>query len=119
MLNYANLNDVEFEALCQDIMERKLSINLRRFAPGKDGGVDLTNNVSTKEIVVQIKHYTKSDINALVRSLKNELPKISKLHPQKYYICCSRALSCAKINELFQHFQTYMASDLHIITLVK
>lgn len=119
MLNYANLNDVEFEALCQDIMERKLSINLRRFAPGKDGGVDLTNNVSTKEIIVQIKHYTKSDVNALVRSLKNELPKLSKLHPQKYYICCSKELSCAKINELFQHFQAYMASDLHIITLIE
>ena len=40
MLNYANLNDSEFEALCRDIMERKLGVPLRRFGPGKDGGVD-------------------------------------------------------------------------------
>ncbi len=24
MFNYANLNDVEFEALCKDVMEKKL-----------------------------------------------------------------------------------------------
>ena len=42
MLNYANLNDMEFEALCRDVMERMLGVSLRRFGPGKDGGVDLT-----------------------------------------------------------------------------
>ena len=100
MLNYGNLNDVEFEALCKDIMERKLKISLRRFAPGRDGGVDLTDDVSTKSVVVQVKHYRNSTTDQLVRSLKNELPKVSKLAPRQYYICCSRELSAANINEL-------------------
>lgn len=30
MLNYGNLNDVEFEYLCQDIMQKKLNIALHR-----------------------------------------------------------------------------------------
>ena len=43
MLNYANLNDIEFEYLCKDIMQRILGMQLRSFAQGKDGGIDLTN----------------------------------------------------------------------------
>lgn len=117
MLNYANLNDVEFEALCNDIMERKLKTSLRRFAPGRDGGVDLTDDVSTKSVVVQVKHYRNSTTDQLVRSLKNELSKVISLSPKQYYICCSRELSAANINELYQHFQSYMASDRHIVTL--
>ena len=99
MLNYANLNDVEFEALCKDIMERKLKVALRRFAPGRDGGVDLTDDVSTKSVVVQVKHYRNSTTDQLVRSLKNELSKVITLAPKQYYICCSRELSAANINE--------------------
>lgn len=119
MLNYANLNDMEFEALCKDIMERKLGISLRRFGPGRDHGVDLTDDVSTKSIIVQVKHYRNSTTEQLVRSLKNELPKVTELAPQQYYICCSRELSADNINALYQHFQVYMASDRHIVTLIE
>ena len=51
MLNYANLNDVEFEYLCKDIMQSKLNVSLRVFAPGKDGGIDLTDDVIEKNII--------------------------------------------------------------------
>lgn len=119
MLNYANLNDMEFEALCKDIMERKLGVSLRRFGPGRDHGVDLTDDVSTKSIVVQVKHYRNSTTDQLVRSLKNELPKVIEFAPQQYYICCSRELSADNIKALYQHFQAYMASDRHIVTLIE
>lgn len=75
MLNYANLNYIEFEALCKDIMEKKLGVNLRRFAPGRDGGVDLTDDVNSKSIIVQVKHYRNSTTAQLVNSLKGELKK--------------------------------------------
>ena len=57
MFNYANLNDVEFENLCKDVMEKKLSTSLRLFAKGRDGGIDLTDNTRTHNIIVQAKHY--------------------------------------------------------------
>lgn len=57
MLNYANLNDIEFEALCKDIMERILGVSLRRFGPGRDGGVDLTDDVSNKAIIFNVKAF--------------------------------------------------------------
>lgn len=119
MLNYSNLNDVEFEALCRDIMERMLNTTLRRFAAGKDHGVDLTDDVNKSTIIVQVKHYRNSTTTALVNSLKSELSKVTKLAPKQYYICCSRELTANNINTLYQHFKAYMDSDRHIITLIE
>ena len=119
MLNYANLNDMEFEALCKDVMERMLGISLRRFGPGRDGGIDLTDDVSAKTVVVQVKHYRNSTIDQLVRSLKSELPKVEELKPQKYYICCSRDLGVENVRVLYEHFSSYMDSDRHIITIIE
>ena len=119
MLNYDNLNDIEFEALCNDIMSRKLGIPLRRFGPGRDGGVDLTDDAAKKYIVVQVKHYRSSTPEQLIRSLKKELPKVQQLDPQQYYICCSRKLSAENISELYQHFGAYMESSWNVVTLTE
>ncbi len=117
MLNYGNLNDVEFEYLCQDIMQTKLNTVLHKFARGKDGGIDLTDNVHTKNIVVQVKHYMRSSVDQLVASLKKEVAKVEKLAPQQYYICCSKELSPQKVDEIFNLFSDYMTSPSNIITL--
>ena len=54
MFHYANLSDFEFELLCRDIMERKIGCPLRCFAPGRDGGVDITETkLSGKHMVRQ------------------------------------------------------------------
>lgn len=118
MLNYANLNDVEFEYLCQDIMSKKLGVELRRFAQGRDGGIDLTD-VVTKNIVVQVKHYSKTDINGLINSLKKEVQKVQKLKPKQYYICCSKELTQVNINAIYELFKNYMDSEKNIITLLE
>ena len=44
MLNYANLNDVEFEYLCMDVLSKMLGVKLQRFGSGRDGGIDLTDD---------------------------------------------------------------------------
>lgn len=119
MLNYANLNDVEFEALCQDIMTRRLGVQLRRFAPGKDGGVDLTDDAAHHNIVVQVKHYMGTSTSGLIRTLKTELPKVEALKPKQYYICCSKQLSDPSIAGLYQHFADYMDSSWNIVTLTE
>lgn len=48
MFNYENLSDYEFELLSCDIMSKKLGIELHTFAKGKDGGIDVTDNVHKK-----------------------------------------------------------------------
>ena len=117
MLNYANLNDVEFEYLCQDIMQKKLNVELRRFARGKDGGIDLADDVHTKNIIVQVKHYMASSVSQLISTLKDEVEKVAKISPKEYYICCSKELSPQKVNEIYQLFSSYMSSTSNIITL--
>lgn len=117
MLNYANLNDVEFEYLCQDIMQTKLNVELRRYARGKDGGIDLADDVHTKNIIVQVKHYMASSVSQLISTLKDEVEKVAKISPKEYYICCSKELSPQKVNEIYQLFSSYMGSASNIITL--
>lgn len=117
MLNYANLSDVEFEYLCQDIMQEKLGVKLHRFARGKDGGIDLTDDVNSKNIIVQVKHYVKSSDSHLMESLKKEVEKVKILSPREYYICCSRELSPQKVDEIYSQFSFCMKSPANIITL--
>lgn len=119
MLNYANLNDVEFEYLCQDVMSKKLNTKLRRFAPGRDGGIDLSDNSFVNNIIVQVKHYMNSSVDQLISSLKKEVPKVEENKPDQYYVCCSKQLSPQKVKEIYELFSDYMESKENIFTLVE
>ena len=55
--NYRNLDPTEFEALAKDIMERLLGRRLFRYGQGKDGGIDLCDDIKEKHIIVQCKKY--------------------------------------------------------------
>ncbi len=117
MFNYANLNDVEFEALCKDVMEKKLSTSLRLFAKGRDGGIDLTDNTRTHNIIIQAKHYIGSKFSNLRSTLKNEVEDVIKWNPSQYYVCCGMQLTDANIKEIYDMFSDFMDSDQNIITL--
>lgn len=119
MLNYALLNDVEFEYLCQDIMQKKLGIALRRFAAGRDGGIDLVDDVVKKNIIVQVKHYQKSTFSTLLRSLKKEVGNVKKQNPKQYYVCCSTELTPQNVAEIYSLFADYMESDRNVVTLLE
>lgn len=119
MFNYYNLNDVEFEDLCKDIMSKMLGVELCRFAQGRDGGIDLTDDIQTKNIVVQIKHYIKSPYSALLSSLKKELEKVKQFKPKQYFICCAKELTPDNISKIRSLFSDYMDSDRNIITLIE
>lgn len=119
LLNYANLNDVEFEHICQDIMERKLNITLRRFAPGRDGGIDLAGMFIKDDIIIQVKHYIDSPVSQLITALKKEVPKVEKINPKQYYVCCSKLLTPKKIDEIYSMFSRYMNSRANIVTLAE
>ena len=60
MFNYKNLCDYEFEILCKDIMQKKLGVPLQIFARGRDGGIDITDDTVSKNVVIQVKHYINS-----------------------------------------------------------
>ncbi len=121
MFDYSNLSDNEFEKLCSDILSRELNVHLRYFGPGRDGGIDLVDNIIEKNIVVQIKHYSRSTYSSLRISLKKELEKIKKMtpRPKKYYICTSLELTHTNIKEIYDLFSDYMESDKNIFTKIE
>ncbi|PSL41573.1 restriction endonuclease [Planomicrobium soli] len=116
MFEYSRLNDFEFEKLCIDIMERKLKIELRYFPKGKDGGIDLVDDVINRNVLVQVKHFEKSNYASFKRSLKTEVEKVKKLKPKQYYIFTSQSLTPQNIKEVYSLFQDYMKSEKNIIT---
>lgn len=121
MLNFSNLNDVEFEYLCKDVMSRKLNVKFQRFTAGRDGGIDLFYHINSrfdKAIVVQVKHYMKSSFSGLKSSLAKELDKLESLNPSDYFICCSKELTIQNKKEIYQMFSKYMKSIDNIIDLV-
>lgn len=118
-MNYSNLSDVEFEYLCEDVMSRKLSKRLERFAPGRDGGIDLTDDAYARNIIVQVKHYVKTDVPGLIRSLKKEVGKVNEISPKQYYVCCSKKLTPDNKKEIYDMFSDYMESTANIITILE
>ena len=119
MLEYGNLSPVEFEYVCQDVMQARLQAPLRRFPSGRDDGIDLIGDCAGSRVVVQVKHYWKSPFSALKRALKVELPKLERLRPDQYFICCAQTLSPRQVKELYELFSSYMASERNIITLLE
>jgi hypothetical protein len=87
------------------------------FTAGRDGGIDLADSTDQPKIIVQVKHYTKSNVSGLIRSLEKEIVKVEELKPTQYYVCCSKELSAKKICEINAMFSDYMDSDKNIITL--
>lgn len=119
MYQYGNLSDFEFELLCRDIMERKLGCPLRCFAPGRDGGVDITETKLSGKHMVQVKHYIDSPYRTLLSSLKRELPKVKQKQPEHYYVCCAKQLTAQNISEIYQLFSDYMDDAEAVVDLVE
>lgn len=113
MYNLYNLNDYEFEILSKDIMQKKLNVILYRFPKGRDGGIDLCDNILQSNIIIQVKHY--KNYSALKTALKNEANKVKKINPNKYYIITSYELTHDNKKEMYELFKDFMLDDSHII----
>lgn len=115
MLNYANLSDVDFEDLAKDVMEQKLGIKLHTFAKGRDGGVDLVDDVNQCDHLIQVKHYYRSNFSNLKSALQKEVEKVNNLKPKQYYIFTSLSLTPENIKTIYGLFEIYMESPHHNI----
>ena len=116
--NYRNLDAAEFEALAKDVMERILGCRLFRYGQGKDGGIDLCDDIREKHIVVQCKRYPQGSFDYLYSVLKREeKSKIDKLdpRPEKYYIFTSLELLPQQKQKILDLFQEYMEGESCIV----
>uniref|UniRef100_I2Q6J2 HrpA-like helicase n=1 Tax=Desulfovibrio sp. U5L TaxID=596152 RepID=I2Q6J2_9BACT len=93
--DFLNLNPLEFESLCNDLMSQEFGVQVERFKPGKDIGIDgRFFEDFNHSCIIQSKHYAVSGFKLLLNDLqKNELPKICQLKPKKYIVLTSVPLS--------------------------
>ena len=114
MFNFGNITDYEFELLAKDIIQKKLSIELRTYAKGPDGGIDIRGFIGN-EIIIQAKHYYKSSFSKLRTVLTEELNKIKKLNPKRYIVVTSFSLTPNNETEIYDMFKDFMKDKQDVI----
>lgn len=114
-LNYKNMGSKEFEALAKDVCERMLDRKLERFGEGKDGGIDLTDDVVNPTIIVQCKRYENS--SQAVDVFEKEAVKMEKFKGslREYYAFTSADLKPQQVDAIRGFFGEFMDSDDHVI----
>jgi len=114
--DFSAINDNDFEALACDVIGRELNTRIERFKPGKDKGVDgRFYSIGThEEVVLQAKHYVKTDFKGLLRSLRLEVPKLIALKVKRYILCVSNQLSRANKLEISEIFSGFILSEIDI-----
>lgn len=93
LYDFANLSDGDFEVLARDLVGRALGVRFEAFGRGRDGGID--GRADNGAIVLQAKHYLRSEFSKLKATMKTERAKIDKLSPRRYILATSASLTPA------------------------
>ena len=110
--DFHQLSPDDFEHLTRDLLQAELGIRLESFKSGKDHGIDLRHASAVNgTLIVQCKHYARTGLRGLLRDLRKELPKVSKLAPARYVISTSVPLSPMDKDEIRKLFGTFIQSD--------
>lgn len=113
--DFMTLSPQDFESLSADLLSKDLEMRFEQFKPGKDGGVDLLNALtSTEAVIVQCKRYSPSSFSALERSMRVEKAKLDKLQPKQYLLTTTVPLSPANKTALQDAVKPYISSTSDI-----
>ena len=93
--DFSGLSDKEFESLSIDLISAHYGVQFERFKDGKDQGIDgRFQSSATEKWILQCKHWKKTGLSQLVKSLdKTERPKVTKLAPERYILTVAKELS--------------------------
>ena len=85
--NLKNLQWLEFEELCCDVLGEFLKVPIKRGKVGRDGGKDGMVFSDDGTIVLQVKHYAESGSRSLISHLKkNEVGKAEGISAKRYVV---------------------------------
>ncbi|MEU1014732.1 restriction endonuclease [Streptomyces sp. NPDC005898] len=103
------LTDHDFEVVCRDLFSDVLGIPLEIFPRGRDRGIDLRYTGPSGTTVVQCKHWPRETQTTLIRRLiKDELPKVRALAPDRYIVSTTVALTVEGKEKLCRAFAPYV-----------
>lgn len=108
------LNPEEFEHFAADIAKIKYgNEEIQTFAPGKDSGIDATDNVNSPTIVIQAKRWNpRKQISTAIDDMRKEINKIDNtassfgwIDSFKYVVITSLEISPGRSKELIETAQ--------------
>ncbi|MFJ4947043.1 restriction endonuclease [Streptomyces sp. NPDC088760] len=104
------LTDHDFEVVCRDLFGEILGVPLELFPRGRDRGIDLRHTAADgTTTVVQCKHWPKATQATLTtRLIKDELPKVVALKPDRYLIATSVGLTVDGKDRIRDAFASYV-----------
>lgn len=116
--DFTTLSPGDFENLVADLLSRSWGRQLESFKAGKDGGIDLRLtriDADEGDTVVQCKRYAPHKFAELARSVKLELPKITKLRPRRYVLATSVGLTPQNKEAIFDLLRPWCLSPGDIL----
>lgn len=118
---FDSLSWIDFELLARDLVQADYSVTLEGFGPGRDGGIDFRCAVDPAGLlVVQCKHHKVKNAGQFVRYMvRNELPKVQRIKPDRYMIVCSQVLSGTHRQTLVDVFAPFLSSTADVLDRVR
>jgi hypothetical protein len=115
--SFQSLSDADFEELVRDLLQQELGMRLEAFTSGRDGGIDLRYSRSGgSALIVQCKHYERSGFAKLKSVLlREELPKVRLLSPERYILCTSVGLTPDNKEDLLRLLAPFCHSTSDIL----
>lgn len=98
--DFSSLSPSEFEDLTRDLVGRELGIRFEAFPDGPDDGMDGRHAAAEGDVILQAKHYYRSGFAKLRTKMKQERSAIDALHPQRYVLATSAALTPANKSQI-------------------
>lgn len=114
--DFHTLSPIEFESLSRDLLQEELNITLESFTSGRDDGVDLRYSIAEEvNVVVQCKRHITSYSKLKSHLKSKELPKLSKIKPDRYILTTSVGLTKKNKEELKTLFSPFIlaTSDIY------
>lgn len=91
--DFHQLSPYDLEILTRDLLQADWGVTLESFKAGRDGGIDLRYASGPDRTIVQVKHYQKAGLRALLRNLSAEASKVRRLRPDRYILVTSVGLT--------------------------
>lgn len=116
MFNFMNIDEIEFEEICKQILEKKLGKTFRVFGRGADGGIDIQAN-DDENIIGQAKFYINTSQSNTVSKIKKEANRIKYKNIKQYYLFIGREMSPKNIQEIYESLQYVLKTKENIFTI--
>lgn len=119
--DFRRLSGLDFEEMVHDLLEAAWSCPLEAFSAGPDGGIDLRHiSVDDGRTIIQCKNLASSSFSTLLSKMRNEeLPKITRLAPERYVLVTSVGLTPENKRTLAELLQPYLRVEADIIGAIE